>query len=65
MNKTFVYETDEVRKTGRIATRPSPIPGKTAIETLVEIEPANVQGNTFVWKKWVPEKTLYEIKESS
>lgn len=63
-DKTYVYETDEVRKTGRVATRKSPVPGKNTIEILVEIEPANVGGSDFSWKKWVPEKMLFEIQES-
>ena len=45
--KTFVYEADEVRKTGRTASRKSPVPGRSAIETLVEIEPAAVAPNDF------------------
>lgn len=64
MDKTFVYETDEVKKTGRTATRKSPVPGKNSIEILVEITPANTDAGDFAWKKWVPEKMLYEIQEA-
>ena len=60
--QTFVYESDEVRKTGRTASRKSPVPGRNSIETLVEIEPANVAPNDFSWKKWVPEKMLFQIE---
>lgn len=61
MEKTFVYDGTEVRKTGRTAVRKiSQAPGKQPRELLiVEITPVS----EFDWKKWVSPDQLYEVIE--
>jgi hypothetical protein len=62
MDKTFVYEGTEVRKTGRTAVRKiSTVPGKPPRELLlVEVTPVA----EFDWKKWVSPDQLYEVIEN-
>ena len=55
--KTFVFETVEVRKTGRTARKKSAMTGKDQI--LYEVEP--IDKESIQWKKWVPEDQLYVI----
>ena len=59
--ETFVYEGEEVEKTGRTASKTiSVMPNKTRVETLVEITPVGsdpISG----WKKWVAEKALFKV----
>ena len=58
--KSYVYDGQEVRKTGRTAERHVPVPGKTAkrVLTIIEITPV---GDDFDWKKWVSAEQLFEI----
>lgn len=56
MEQTFVWGESEVRKTGRIATKPLP-GGK--VMTLVEITPVNSYDGD--WKKFVNETSLLTI----
>lgn len=56
--KTYVFGEDEVRKTGRIATKPL-VGGKTL--TQVEITPVSSYSGD--WKKWVNPASLLEIQE--
>lgn len=57
MEQTFVYTDVEVRKTGRIATKP--LPGGKLLR-LVEITPLN--SNDGDWKKFVAETALLKIE---
>jgi len=59
IEKTYVFEGTEVRKTGRTAIRKINQPaGKPPRElTLVEITPVS----EFDWKKWVSPEQLYEV----
>lgn len=54
---TFVFETTEVKKTGRTARRKSGMTGKDLI--MFEITPIDPEG--IQWKKWVPEDQLFTI----
>ena len=56
MEHTFVYGDSEVRKTGRIATKPMP-GGK--VMTLVEVTPVNTYDGD--WKKFVTPSALLTI----
>lgn len=55
--QTFVYETTEVKKTGRTARKKSQMTGKDQV--MFEITP--VDPESIQWKKWVPEDQLYII----
>lgn len=59
MEQTFVWGESEVRKTGRIATKPLP-GGK--VMTLVEITPVNSYDGD--WKKFVNETSLLTIVQA-
>ena len=59
MSETFVFGETEVKKTGRIATKPM-AGGKTL--TLVEITPVNDYDGT--WKKFVSTNALLTIIEA-
>jgi hypothetical protein len=50
----FVYDSTEVRLTGRTATRDG-----ASKQVLVEIEPVHAYDGT--WRKWVPRKVLFRI----
>lgn len=57
--ETFVYEGQEVVKTGRIAEQQvKTINNKVKINTLVEITPKEPDG----WKKWVNPSELFTVK---
>lgn len=55
--QTFVFETTEVKKTGRTARKRSGMTGKDLI--MYEITP--VDPEAIQWKKWVPEDQLFTI----
>lgn len=55
--QTFVFETTEVKKTGRTARKKSAMTGKDLI--MFEIIPADPEGIQF--KKWVSEDQLFTI----
>ena len=55
--QTYVYETTEVKKTGRTARKKSQMTGKDQV--MFEITP--VDPESIQWKKWVPEDQLYII----
>jgi hypothetical protein len=60
LDKTYVYDGVEVRKTGRVATRthgtlPYSPPAKS---TLVEITPVD---SDMDWKKWVDPRVLFTV----
>lgn len=58
--ETYVYEGDEVTKTGRTASKQIQVlPSKVRTEILVEITPVSTDG--FAWKKWVSEKSLFRV----
>lgn len=57
VDKTFVYENVEIRKTGRQAERKL---SSGKVDALVEITPADHMNGS--WKKWVRENDLYEVK---
>lgn len=59
MEQTYVHGETEVKKTGRIATKPT-IGGKTL--ELVEITPANTYDGD--WKKFVQPNSLLTIMEA-
>ena len=60
MEATYVHGETEVKKTGRIATKPT-VGGKTL--ELVEITPANSYDGD--WKKFVNPNSLLTIVETS
>jgi hypothetical protein len=60
MSETFVFNESEVRKTGRIATKP--MLGNKVL-TLVEITPINEFDGT--WKKFVSESALLTIIDTT
>ena len=55
--QTYVFETTEVKKTGRTARKKSTMTGKDLI--MFEIVPADPEGIQF--KKWVSEDQLFTI----
>lgn len=55
--QTYVFETTEVKKTGRTARKKSAMTGKDLI--MFEIVPADPEGIQF--KKWVSEDQLFTI----
>ena len=57
--ETFVLDEVEVKKTGRIATKPMPAGG--IVLTLVEVTPVNDYDGT--WKKFVNPNVLLTIVE--
>ena len=57
VDKTFVYDNVEIRKTGREAHRKT-TSGKP--DVLLEVTPASE--NSGAWKKWVRETELYEVR---
>lgn len=60
MNEIFVYDGQEVKKTGRTASRSIPRPkGEPMIFTLAEITPTDGTG----WLKWVKPEELFIINE--
>ena len=66
-NKTYVYDGQEVKKTGRVARKKRStsalVKGKSAEPTVVEIEALpDPHADTQPWKKWVKEEELYEIE---
>ena len=60
---TYVFEGQEVKKTGREAHRVLKIPQNTAgrILLLVEITPVEDE----IWKKWVSPDQLYEVRDKN
>lgn len=58
--ETFVHADTEVRKTGRIATKP--LPGNKTLE-LVEITPVNEFDG--LWRKFVPATSLLTIIDTN
>ena len=58
---TFVYDGEEVVKTGREAFRNVPTPRGNKQLRVVEISPASDIG---LWKKWVSPEELYQVVES-
>lgn len=57
---TYVLENIEVKKTGRVAVKPTPASAAIKQPKLVEVTPANEDDGS--WKKWVHENALFEIK---
>ncbi len=56
---TYVYEGQEVRQTGRTASRKINLPGGKVRESLlVEITPVDVDDG---WKKWVAPEQLFTV----
>lgn len=66
MRQYFVYDGQEVIKTGRIASREHQVPGwngtKTVLESVCEITPI-VRPGEYAWKKWVKENELFVIND--
>ncbi len=62
MGKNFVYEGQEVRKTGRTAER-NVGAGRTA-RTLVVVEITPV-GDDDSWKKWIDPSQLFTVKDAT
>lgn len=61
MKNLYVYNDEEVKKTGRTATRTvKGITGNIVTFTLVEICPVS---DPTLWKKWVKEEDLYVIQD--
>jgi hypothetical protein len=73
MNKTYVYDGQEVRLTGRTASKRVP-PRETKVKTsrrrnedtptsprVVEIESVPDGSGASSWKKWVRETDLYRV----
>lgn len=65
MNQTYIYDSVEVRKTGRTATKQKEarISKVTKTDILYEIEPLDT--NMYQWKKWVKEDELYTIRDNN
>ena len=67
MSERFVYDNQEVKKTGRRAVKNSQPKARRSDRTpsnqdmLFEITPANSEDGT--WKRWVRQTDLYEIIE--
>lgn len=63
----FVYEGQEVIKTGRVATKEHDAIGwqgsKKVLETVCEITPVVQQGE-YAYKKWVKESELFVINDT-
>lgn len=63
----FVYDGQEVIKTGRIASREHDVNGwqgsKKVLESVCEITPL-VQPGDYAWKKWVRESELFVINDT-
>jgi len=60
---TFVYDSTEVRQTGRTAKRVLKLAGNRTKEmTLVEITPVDP---SFDWKKWVDPAQLYVVESQA
>ena len=71
-NKTYVYDGQEVRKTGRTARKKARgsrlVKGTTTLTTKdqvqIEIEPLkDPNSDATPWKKWVREEELFQIDE--
>ena len=60
MAKTFVYEGQEVKLTGRVAQRAIGKSEAKKIHELVEITPVEDES----WKKWIDRSQLYEVQEN-
>lgn len=64
----FVYDGQEVIKTGRIASREHQVSGwngsKMVLESVCEITPI-VRPGEYAWKKWVKESELFVINDVS
>jgi len=58
VTKTYVYESIEVKLTGRSAIRTLK---NKKVDTRVEITPASSEEGS--WKKWVRQLELYEISK--
>ena len=63
----YVYDGQEVVKTGRIASRDHQVRGyngtRQVTETVIEITPVVKQGE-YAWKRWVREDELYVINDT-
>lgn len=63
----FVYDGQEVTKTGRIASKEQQVRGysgtRMVLENVVEITPVLAPGE-YAWKRWVREDELYVINDS-
>lgn len=63
----FVYDGEEVIKTGRIASREHDVTGwqgsKKVLESVCEITPL-VRPGEYAWKKWVRESELFVINDT-
>ena len=57
-DQTYIYDSTEVKFTGRVATRPSTIsPGKfLEVREIVPVDPEVIQ-----FKKWVKVEDLYTV----
>ena len=66
-NKTYVYDGQEVRKTGRTARKKFKTTGRVGLskrqdQIQIEIEALkDPNTDTTPWKKWVREEELYQI----
>lgn len=62
----FVYDGQEVIKTGRIASREHDVAGwqgsKKVLESVCEITP--ITPGEYAWKKWVRENELFVINDT-
>ena len=63
----FVYDGQEVIKTGRIASKEHDVRGyngtRKVLETVIEITPM-VKPGEYAWKRWVREDELYVINDT-
>ena len=64
----FVYDGQEVVRTGRIASKEHQVRGyngtRMVTETVIEITPV-VKSGEYAWKRWVREDELYIINDAS
>jgi predicted AlkP superfamily phosphohydrolase/phosphomutase len=71
MGDTYVYDGQEVRKTGRTARKKFKITGRVGLskrqnQIQIEIEALkNPNSDAAPWKKWVREEELYQVDEES
>jgi len=56
--ETYVCGEDEVKLTGRIATRP--VGGK--VQELVEVTPSNPDNGT--WTKWTTKSAMFKVQQT-
>lgn len=61
MPKTYLYDGQEVKKTGRQAVKKTVLRGRERVFTMIEIVSVD---ESFDFKRWVTAEDLYEITSS-